>query len=110
MAIAVVDTGVLIAMADADDRHHDVATEIVRGMDHGDLPVGRVTDSVVLETLNWINERHRHGKAVETYRRLKKSAGFEIVQIARKDFGRAIEWFETYEGLSFGDTTYPEGN
>jgi predicted nucleic acid-binding protein len=51
MAVAVVDTGVLVGMADIDDEHHDVAMEIVRGMDHGDLPTGRVTNYIVLETL-----------------------------------------------------------
>lgn len=44
MAVAMVDTGVLIGMADTDDEHHDVAMEIVRGMDHGNLPTGRVTN------------------------------------------------------------------
>ena len=28
MAVAVIDTGVLIGMADIDDEHHDVAMEI----------------------------------------------------------------------------------
>lgn len=105
MAVAVVDTGILIGMADVDDRHHETATEIVRGMDHGDLPTGQVPNYVVLETLNWIHSRKRHDTAVETYRRLNSSAGFEIHQAAQKDFGRAVELFETYEGLAFGDAT-----
>ncbi|MFP8953854.1 type II toxin-antitoxin system VapC family toxin [Natrialbaceae archaeon A-arb3/5] len=105
MAVALVDTAVLIGMADADDQHHDVAMEIVRGMDHGELPTGRVTNYVVLETLNWIHNRHRHEKARETYDRLNASAGFEIHHAARKDFMRATELFETYDGLSFGDAS-----
>lgn len=105
MAVAVVDTGVLVGMVDSDDQHHDVASEIVRGMDHGELPTGRVTNYVVLETLNWIHARQRHEKAVETHMLLNESAGFEILQTAQKDFARAVELFETYEGLSFGDAT-----
>lgn len=105
MAVAVVDTGVLIALVDSDDDHHDAASEIVRDIDHGDLPTGRVTDYVVLETLNWIHERQRHDKAIETYRRLNASAGFELVHAAQKDFTRAIELFRTYNGLAFGDAT-----
>jgi predicted nucleic acid-binding protein len=105
MSVAVVDTGVLIGMADTDDEHHDVAMDIVRGMDHGDLPTGRVTNYIVLETLNWIHNRKRHAKAVETYERLNQSAGFEVLHAAQKDFPRAMELFETYEGLSFGDAT-----
>ena len=105
MAVAVVDTNVLIGTVDVDDERHDVAMEIVRGMDHGDLPTGRVTNYVVLETLNWIHERKRHSKAVETYRRLNRSAGFEVLHAPQKDFPGAVELFETRETLSFGDAT-----
>lgn len=105
MAVAVVDTGVLVGMVDNDDERHDVAMEIVRGMDHGDLPTSRVTNYILLETLNWIHNRKRHAKAVETYERLNQSAGFEVLHAAQKDFLRAVELFETYEGLSFGDAT-----
>lgn len=105
MAVAVVETGVLIGMADSDDQHHDVATEIVRGMDLGELPTGRVTNYVVLETLNWIHARQRYEKAVETHARLNDSAGFEILQAAQKDFPRAVDLFVTHEKLSFGGAT-----
>lgn len=105
MAVAVVDTGVLIGMADTDDQHHGVATEIVQGMDYGDLPTGQVTNYVALETLNWIHTRKHHEKAVETFTRLNQSAGFEVLQAAQKDFHRAVELFETYGRLSFGDST-----
>ena len=105
MAVAVVDTGVLVGMADVEDEHHDTAMEIVRGMDHGDLPTGRVTNYITLETLNWIHNRKRHEKAVETYERLNQSAGFEILHAAQKDFTSALSLFQTYDSLSFGDAT-----
>jgi predicted nucleic acid-binding protein len=105
MAVAVVDTGVLVGMADVDDEHHDTAMEIVRAMDHGNLPTGRVTNYIALETLNWIHTRKRHSKAVETYERLNQSAGFEVLHAAQKDFPSALNLFKTYEGLSFGDAT-----
>lgn len=35
MPVALVDTSVLLAFADADDRHHDTAQEIVHAMDRG---------------------------------------------------------------------------
>ena len=105
MAVAVVDTGVLIGMADADDEYHDTAMEIVHEMDHGDLPTGRVTNYIILETLNWIHDRKRHAKAVETYERLNQSAGFEVLHAAQKDFPSAVDLFQTYDGLSFGDAT-----
>ena len=43
MAVAVVDTGVLLGTADTDDEHYKVAMEIVRQMDYGDLPTRQVT-------------------------------------------------------------------
>lgn len=42
---------------------------------------------------------------MEFHRRLKASAGFELVHCARKDFTRAVELFESYETLAFGDAT-----
>ena len=98
MAVTVVDTGVLIGLADVDDDHHDTAVEIVRGMDHGELPTGQITNYVVLETLNWIHSRKRHQKAIETYERLNQSAGFEVLHAAQKDFSSALNLFETYDG------------
>jgi predicted nucleic acid-binding protein len=105
MAVAVVDSGVLIGMADSDDERHETARRIVRGIDRGDLPTGRVTNYVVIETLNWIHQRRDTEKARETYRRLKRSAGFEVIHAPKKDLGRALELFETHDGLSFGDAT-----
>ena len=105
MAVAAVDTGVLIRMADADDQHHGTAMEIVRGIDHGELPTGHVTNYVALETLNWIHNRKHQQTAVETYERLNRSAGFEILHAAQKDFTNALGLFETYDRLSLGDAT-----
>jgi predicted nucleic acid-binding protein len=64
-----------------------------------------VTNYVVAEVLNFIHERHTHAFALDTYRRIEGSAGFEIVQAAKKDYTAAIDRFETYEGLSFVDAT-----
>lgn len=105
MAGAAVDTTVLIAAADIDDSAHGDASKIVSGMDRGDLPTGRVTNYVILETLNWMHARNKHEKAVHFYKRLNASAGFEIVHCAQKDFTHALELFETYGDLSFGDAT-----
>lgn len=105
MASAVVDTSVLIAGFDADDERHVAGFDIVRGIDAGDLPTGRVTNYVVLETLNWIHGRDRHDKATDVYQRLNVSSGFEIHHTPQKDFRRAVELFERYDGLAFGDAT-----
>jgi predicted nucleic acid-binding protein len=106
MAVALVDSVVLIDYKDtgAGDRH-DGAEAIVEGIDAGDLPIGQVTNEVLLETLNWIHERQRHDIAVDLHHRLVTSAGFELIHSPQKDFRRAVELFKMYSGLAFGDAT-----
>lgn len=106
MAVAVVDSNILIDYKDTSpDTRHERAERIVYAIDAGDLPTARVTNYVLLESLNWIHERQRHDIAVDLQNRLADSAGFELVHCAQKDFHRAVDLFETEESLSFGDAT-----
>jgi len=106
MAVGVVDANILIDYKDTSpDTRHERAENIVYAIDRGNLPTARVTNYVRLETLNWIYERQRHDIAVDLKGRLANSAGFELVHCAQKDFHRAMELFEGYESLSFGDAT-----
>jgi predicted nucleic acid-binding protein len=106
MAVAVVDSNILIGYKDTSrDSRHERAESIVYAIDGGDLPTARITNYVLLESLNWIHERQRHDIAVDLRTRLSDSAGFELVHSAQKDFHRAVELFETYDGLAFGDAT-----
>ena len=106
MPHAVVDSNVLIDYKDTstDDRHGR-AEAIVLGIDRGELPTTRVTNYILLESLNWIHERRRHDIAIDLRGRLSASAGFELVHSAQADFHRAVELFETYDGIAFGDAT-----
>lgn len=106
MAVAVIDADVLIDYKDTStETDHERAEEIVYAIDSGELPTARVTNYVLLEALNWIHERQRHDIALDLLARLSDSAGFELVHSAQKDFHRAVELFETYDGLAFGDAT-----
>ena len=106
MAVAVLDSNILIDYKDTSaDSRHERAENIVHAVDRGDLPTIRITNYVLLESLNWIHERQRHDIAVDLRGRLSSSAGFELVHSAQKDFHRAVDLFETYEHLSFGDAT-----
>jgi len=106
MPVAALDANVLIDYKDtsADDRHGR-AEEIVHAVDRGTLPTARITDYVLLEALNWIHERQRHDIAVDLRARLSASAGFELIHTTQRDFHRAVELFETYQTLAFGDAT-----
>ena len=109
MAVVGIDPNVLIAMASKRDTHHEAGRAIVEGIDDriddGELPTAQVTNYVIAEVLNFIHERHTHTFALDTYRRLEGSAGFEIVHAAKTDYTTAVDLFETYERLSFVDAT-----
>jgi predicted nucleic acid-binding protein len=106
MAVVVVDSNILIDYKDTSpDTRHQRAESIVYAIDGGDLPTAWVTNYVLLESLNWMHERQRHDIAVDLKNRLVESAGFELVHCAQKDFTNAVELFDTYESLSFGDAT-----
>jgi predicted nucleic acid-binding protein len=106
MAVAVADSNILIDYKDTSpDSRHERAENIIYAIDGGDLPTARITNYVLLESLNWIHERQRHDIAVDLRTRLSDSAGFELIHAAQKDFNRAVELFETYEALAFGDAT-----
>ncbi|PSQ52555.1 VapC toxin family PIN domain ribonuclease [Halobacteriales archaeon SW_8_65_20] len=105
MPATVIDSNVLIDYKDTGGDRHERAETLVRGFDSSTLPTARVTNYVLLETLNWIHERRRHDIALDLQHRLTDSAGFELINAAQKDFHRAVELFETYETLAFGDAT-----
>lgn len=106
MPVAVIDTNILIDYKDTGaGTRHERAERIVHAIDQADLPAVRVTNYVLLETLNWIHERQRHDIAVDLRERLSNSAGFELVHAPQKDFRRAVELFEEHDGLAFGDAT-----
>lgn len=106
MAVAVIDSNVLINYKDTGSgTRHQRAEEIVHGIDSGELPTARVTNYVLLETLNWIHKRQRHDIAVDLRQRLTSSGGFELIHAAQKDLQQAIKLFETHQNLAFGDAT-----
>jgi len=93
MSRVAVDTNVLVGATLKRDQHHEKATEIVRGIDRGELPDAVVNNYVVAETLNLVGGRATNDKATELYDRLVRSAGFEVVHAIKKDFTTAEEVF-----------------
>lgn len=105
MAVALLDTNVLFATASARDEYQDRAREIVREIDHGDLPEAIVTNYVVAETLNLTGERLGPDAANRMLDRLVEGAHFELVHAPKADFTPAQALFRRYTGLSFVDST-----
>ena len=105
MAVALLDTNVFFASASFRDEYHDRAREIIRGIDHGDLPEAIVTNYVVAETLNLSGEKLSADAANQMLDRLIEGAHFEIVHAPKADFNAAQALFRRYGELSFVDST-----
>lgn len=105
MAVALLDTNVLFASASARDEYHEKAREIVKGIDHGELPDTVVTNYVVAETLNLTREKLGSDAANGLLDRLVQGTHFRIGQTPRSDFHAAQALFRQYPGLSFVDAT-----
>lgn len=103
MPTAIIDTNVIVAVQSERDQYHDTAQRIIAGMDSGDLPLGRITNYVLAESLNLIGERFSHRAATGMLDRLIESAGFEIVHTTKSDFNAGQALFRRYEGLTFVD-------
>ena len=105
MPVALLDTNVLFASASARDDYHERAQEIVRGIDHGDLPDVIVTNYVIAETLTLTGEKLGPAAANEMLDRLIKAAHFEIDHAPKTDFNAAQALFHRYGEMSFVDST-----
>lgn len=105
MAVALLDSNILIAFVSSRDEDHDTAREILTTMDQEELPTGRLTNYVVSEALGYLNEKHGHEVATDLYSRLKSGSGFEVVHCTRADFTTAESIFDRQRQLSFADAT-----
>jgi len=100
---ALLDATVLIAATDTDDIDHEVGLDIVHGVDHGDLPTGVITNESLLETLNYVEERLSHDRAVDLLDRFVRGAHFELPYNPKQNYGVGRSLFRDTAGLNFGD-------
>lgn len=103
MPRALLDATVIIAYADSDDEDHATGREIVRGIDHGDLPTGVITNDALLEILNFVEERRGDAMATDLLDRLIEGAHFRLPYNPKENYGVARSLFRRHEGLNFGD-------
>jgi predicted nucleic acid-binding protein len=103
--VVLLDTNILFASASARDAHHTPAREIIRGIDHGDLPKAILTNYVVAETLNLTREKLGPDAANGMLDRLIEGTHFELVTTPQSDFNASQAVFRRYPELSFVDAT-----
>jgi len=93
----VVDTGVLLAAADADDADHSECAQLMRAR-RGQL---KVPAPVITETA-WQVERNLGPVAEAEFLRLITSGRIEVVDPTVADYGRCAELIEAYASLRLG--------
>jgi predicted nucleic acid-binding protein len=95
--VIVVDTGVLLGAADADDADHDRCSAVLR--DHrGEL---RVPAPVVVETA-WQIETNLGPPSEARFLRLVTGGELEVVELNLDDYRRCVELIETYTDMGLG--------
>jgi len=103
MARALLDATVVIAFADSNDEDHERGDEIVRGIDGGSLPTGVITNDVLLEVMNFVQDRKGNSMAMDLLDRLIEGAHFRLPYNSKENYGAGRSMFRRYEGLNFGD-------
>ena len=93
----VVDTGVLLAAADADDDDHERCSRFLR--DHrGELTV----PAPVIPETAWQIERNLGPASEARFLRLITAGELNVVDLAVADYGRCAELIETYADMALG--------
>lgn len=93
----VVDTGVLLAAADADDADHDRCADLLR-QHRGAL----VVPAPVIPECAWQVEHHLGPFAEARFLRLVTSGELRVMDLAVADYARCIDLIEKYADLGLG--------
>jgi len=103
MAETLVDANVIVGYALTRDQFHERGREIVRAMDHGDLPLGQITNYVLPEILHPVAQKAGHQTSLNLLNRITQSGGFRIVHLAHEDLTRAQALYRREDGVNFVD-------
>ncbi len=97
------DTSAYFALVDRTDRNHRSAVDFVEG---NEIPLV-TTDLIVVETLNLVQARLGHSKAIQIGRRLLNPALTTILKVMESDVMQGWRIFQRYrdKGFSFTDCT-----
>jgi predicted nucleic acid-binding protein len=93
----VVDTGPLVAAADADDKHHDACSRLLLTS-----PETLIVPVAVVVEVGYLLERNLGPKAEASFLRTLSAGGLPVEQTTQDDFDRAAELIETYADLRLG--------
>jgi uncharacterized protein len=96
--VIVVDTGVILAIADASDAHHDVCDELLA------IHTGRelIVPTTVIVECSWLIEDRLGPAAEAAFLRAVNSAELTRADLHASDWQRCVELVETYADLRLG--------
>lgn len=94
----VVDTGVLLAVADSDEPDHDACDELLASRRPADL---LVPTPVVVEP-SWLIESRLGASAEATFLRSIADEELTRIDLTEADWERALQLIETYADLGLG--------
>ena len=93
----VVDTGPLVAVADADDAHHTECVDLVR-THHREL----VVPSTVVVEVCWLLEKYLGSAAEAAFLGSLARGELRVEEVGRSDYQRMAELVEEYADLRLG--------
>lgn len=109
MARAFCDTTVLYAAGNRNAQRHEKGYEIVSAADRGRLPILRIPDAVLIETMNGLTRDVGHETAVTVLDRLQVGSQFELVREPRGVWEIGVDLFTEIERLALADALIVAG-
>jgi len=107
--LVVCDTTVLYAAGNQNAQRHERGFEIINGADGGELPVIRIPDAVLIETMNGLTRDVGHETAVTVLERLQVGSQFDLVREPRTVWDTGIDLFVQVERLALADALIVAG-
>lgn len=104
-----IDTGAFYARADGDDKHHEDAIRLFRGIRSGDIAYRPLytSQAVLSEFATLTLYKLGHDTAVEWLTAIQESDSINIIPVGNSAFETAVEQFSDYDDqqISFVDHT-----
>ena len=94
----VVDTGVLLAAADADDHYHDQAAAFLDGHEPDEL----VVPATVATETSWMTEDRLDPAAAAAFIASIADGDLHVVELTLSDYGRCAQPVDAYADLGLG--------
>lgn len=107
--LALCDTTILYAASNRNAQRHTRGFEIISAADRGELPILRIPDAVLIETMNGLTRDVGHETAVSVLERLQIGSQFDLVRDPRVVWETGIELFTQIEGLALADALVVAG-